>query len=188
MSTDDVTEHHVPCVCGGGTILITTTIPDHPWAKDHQASSCYEIQCPACREVYVIRGCDVVKLSEQAAAMAAERALSNARDEFASSSAMAELKNAIVRHLEGLSSITSVYHFVTDNNLHTSSIGTFRKHWTNAHDWVARNVSIWNARAAHEAIVSLIGFDAYPAVASALDTIDNFGRVVPSVRVVRRLR
>lgn len=54
MSTDDVTHFDVPCACKQGTITITATSPDHPWARDYQTNYDATINCPICAENYVV--------------------------------------------------------------------------------------------------------------------------------------
>ncbi len=53
MATDDCYEFgRGPCPCGNGVIIVERCIPDHPWAKPHQAWYRNTIDCDKCSKKY----------------------------------------------------------------------------------------------------------------------------------------
>lgn len=54
MSSDDVSEMHAPCLCGKGEIVVVSSSPDHPWAKESQTRWSGEIRCADCSSEYAL--------------------------------------------------------------------------------------------------------------------------------------
>lgn len=54
MATDDVTSIDSKCFCGNGTIRVTITSPDHPWARESQTSYSATLNCAECSKIYAV--------------------------------------------------------------------------------------------------------------------------------------
>jgi hypothetical protein len=57
VATDDCFEiGRGPCPCGNGIVTVEKCIPDHPWAKESQASYTPALVCSACERKYAFSG------------------------------------------------------------------------------------------------------------------------------------
>jgi hypothetical protein len=83
--------------------------------------------------------------------------------------------------LDGLPSVAAVHHFLEELRLASYAIGSFRKHWREGRDWVAKHGRPHNIRA----FLDALGRDASPFAAD-LDHIDRLANAVPSVRTIAR--
>lgn len=54
MGTERFVIYDGPCACGKGKYIIKECCPDHPWVKSHQYWLESSIDCPECREKYII--------------------------------------------------------------------------------------------------------------------------------------
>lgn len=61
MATDDCFEiGRGPCPCGKGIISVEKCVPDHPWAKESQASYTPALVCEACKSEYGFFAHDII--------------------------------------------------------------------------------------------------------------------------------
>ena len=180
MASDDVSQHSIPWVCRAGKILVTTTLPDHPWVRASQIQTTYEFRCQACEAHYVIDDEGRIRLrSEVAARLAAEDRLRAARHAFDRQADVEEVSEAFGAYLDALPSVVAVHRFLEELRLASYAIGSFRKYWRGGRDWVATHGRSYNIRTFLEAL----GRDASPFAAD-LDHIDRLANAVPSVRTV----
>ena len=184
MASDEISQHSIPCVCQAGKILVTTTLPDHPWVRPSHVRITYEFQCPACEAKYVIDDKGQVRLhSEAVARCVAEARLSTARKAFDRRADVAEVKEAFGSYLDRLGSVAAVHRLLGRLSFGPlSSIGSFRKNWRGGRDWCAAHVNSYNILA----ILDEIGRDA-STFTDDLDEIHRLANAVPSVRIVTRL-
>ena len=54
MSTDDVSTFESVCPCGKGKIIVTQTMPDHPWVRASQIHYDGTLDCNFCSKTYAI--------------------------------------------------------------------------------------------------------------------------------------
>ncbi len=132
MATDDVTEISSPCLCGQGKIVVTQTMPDHPWVRESQISYAARLDCAVCGEMYVVQHDhhklpslvrrDDVKKRHAATALrqAAER-------EIAGSPQAGRLIPRIVSAIDTQTSMAARHRALQRFHLSYESLGTYRK-------------------------------------------------------------
>ncbi len=182
MATDDVSQHSIPCLCGAGTIEVTTTSPDHPWVRASQIHTTYAFSCRPCAAQYVIDEEGRIRLrSEVDARRAADDRVEAARRAFDRRADVEVVREAFAAHLDGLPSVAAVYRFLDELRLASYSISGFRNNWRGGRDWVTKHGRSRNIRA----FLDALGHDATPFAAD-LDRIDELAAAVPTVRTVAR--
>jgi hypothetical protein len=134
MATDDCSEYASgPCPCGAGVISIEVCVPDHPWAKSHQASYTAALACEECRKIYTIHApahelpmALVLKADSDKLAEAQDKWHAKLR-EIEATSGYLKLKAALDAHLLTLTSAAARYRFLVGAGLVHSSLATYRK-------------------------------------------------------------
>ena len=54
MATDYTTRDLLRCPCGQGVVTLTSTSPDHLWARESQTTYSATIECIACQEEFAV--------------------------------------------------------------------------------------------------------------------------------------
>ena len=133
MATDDVVDIDSPCPCGEGTITVTQTSPDHPWATASQIHYSATLNCPKCSAELVVqnkysgnhpwlaRRADITARSD------AERAHRFASDTFAKSELAQSLVPLIVADIDSQPSKAAKHRALTKYRLAHESYATFLK-------------------------------------------------------------
>lgn len=74
----DYDEFRKPCPCGQGTIRVGRSSPDHGWVSAYSVHWDADIECRACRQIYIVEGTDaamrIVRRDDVAAAVCRRRA------------------------------------------------------------------------------------------------------------------
>jgi hypothetical protein len=183
MATDDVTQSTMPCLCGKGTIRVTTTSPDHPWVREHQVSRSYEVLCESCAEKYSVDDDRIVERAAKAKAEAVKQQIRDAETELEATSAFAEVKNRVVAELKEQATVVAKYRFLSSIGLTHHSLGTFRKHWSSVEDWQKQS----RIYAFHmPAIVTGLRIGD-PTVLAAVAKIQELKKSIPPVATVKKL-
>lgn len=132
MAKDDFTEISSPCICGKGKIIVTQTMPDHPWVRAGQISYEASLACSDCSQTYVVRHDyhhlpSLVRredVTKQSAAAALRKA---AEDDVISSPQAQRLIPRIISAVNSQPSMAARHRVLQHFRLSYESLGTYRK-------------------------------------------------------------
>lgn len=133
MATDDYTTIDSKCPCGKGTISVTRTTPDHPWAKASQTTYSGALNCPECRKTFAILNGhrdqmpSLVLRSAIEAHQAARTAYRSAETRIRSSPQVERLCSRLVAQVDAAPSIAARHRLLESLHLVHVTYGTFRK-------------------------------------------------------------
>ncbi len=143
MGTDRSIEYQGPCLCGKGTFRIDYCEVDHGWPT--ATPQWYEtyIQCSACSKRFSLQRRDArFVLIERSLLREREQrskvADSKATEILADSEVRTALKG-FERLMSHQRSVAAVYRLLTSAGLEYCSVGTFRRHWAGAQDWIKKS-------------------------------------------------
>lgn len=146
-TTDSINIYKGSCCCGGGEIIITFCTPDHPWRTE---SKWFEqsITCKACDEKYCLveqnKKYILVDKSEVWKRIEYQKEYMARSKVLLSSTNADKLLNYLVELLEQQASIAAVYRLLQTAHLVSESVGTFRKKWNGAENWVRNRLTSSN--------------------------------------------
>lgn len=136
MATDDCFEiGKGPCPCGKGVITVEKCVPDHPWAKESQASYTPALVCKTCEPTYAFFGHDflsgkkrLVRRDELERHREAEKNWHRKLRQIEASSEFKELARRLEARLALDKSAAARYRTLSAAGLaRTMSIGQYRK-------------------------------------------------------------
>ena len=136
MATDDYTTIDSKCLCGNGTISVTRTTPDHPWAKASQTSYSGALNCLECRKTYAIlnsSGDQMPSLVLRSAVDghdAAQVAYRAAEKTIRTSNSVERLCGNLVALIDETTSIAARHRLLQKFQLVHITYGTYRRHPT----------------------------------------------------------
>lgn len=181
----DSDEREIPCPCGKGLVVVTTTTPDHAYVTAYNTNHSVTIRCAPCSNIYVVDGTRLVRRTDMAASREARSVYEKARKALDATPEMAELKRAFAEHLGPLS-VAATHRLLKVNGLESYEIGTFRKRWKGAEHWVEQHIGcravpkvlrLLNRTAPQlEAkLAELAALDVYPPVPTVLACLKEAG-------------
>lgn len=148
MGTYRSLEHFCTCLCGSGTFQIDYCEVDHSWPTSRPQWHSPHVNCAACAEKYEIQERSktfyVIEkekirqlelLSHQATVIENELLLSNEVD---------AIKVKFSHYLSAQKSITAIHRVLSEAELVSMSIGTFRKRWTEPNEWLKSHLRASN--------------------------------------------
>ena len=146
MATDREVEFKGPCKCGSGQFVVCYCTPGHSWPTSTPYWYECRITCHSCGRRYELtqRGRRFV-LVEKSDLRIREEKREKAEllsSELMGSDPVRSLLERLTDTLEGQPSMAAIHRVLTGVSLEHSSIGTFRRHWVGAENWVQRNVSV----------------------------------------------
>jgi hypothetical protein len=129
MATDDCFEiGRGPCPCGKGIITVEKCIPDHPWAKESQASYTPALACEVCKRKYAFFGRQLVLRSDLEQHREAEKNWHRKLREIEASQDFKDLAKKIDIRLAAERSDAARYRLLTAARLATGlSLQRFRR-------------------------------------------------------------
>jgi hypothetical protein len=133
MATDDHTTAESKCPCGNGTISVTRTTPDHPWARASQTTYSAALNCPECCKTYAILGGQgdqmpgLVLKSAIDAHRGARVAHQSAEKSIRSSAPVERLCNELIARIDAAPSMAARYRLLQSFHLVHVTYGTYRK-------------------------------------------------------------
>ena len=147
MGTDRMSEFEGPCRCGKGTILIECCDADHPWSVGKPYWYEFSLNCRECSKEYVLQqqGSDFVyvaksEIREREALDA--RAAARRRDLYRRPEVVRILAStANLLDLQG--SCAATYRLLKSAHLVSTTVETFRKHWTGGKGWVEQYACVY---------------------------------------------
>ncbi|MBW2098678.1 MAG: hypothetical protein JRG77_07730 [Deltaproteobacteria bacterium] len=156
MGTDRLEIYRGKCPCGAGDVSIVFCTPDHPWPTQ---SKWFEtsISCGSCSKKYSL-------VEQNKAFVLIEKEEEHAREELwreylhrskalLSSPEVGELLQELEGLLEYQPSMAACHRILSAHGLDYYSIGTFRKKWSGASDWIKNNIGVHNL----ENVMKLLG-------------------------------
>ena len=177
----DTTERTIPCPCGMGEVLITTSTPDHAWISAYNVHHHIQILCRDCDTKFQVDDTRIVRRVDQARRIAAQALARATHDQFRASASVQIVKAAFGDYLDQLPSVAATYRLLAGNNLESYAIGTFRNNWRGGAAWAENHVGVWNL----PKVLSLLGRDPNE-FAAELRRIKDLDDAVPSVPTVMR--
>ena len=175
----DTTERTIPCPCGAGSVVITTSTPDHPWISAYNVHHSVAILCQACSEQFMVDGMRIVRRADYIEQVEARGRARAAHDQFSTSAGVRDVKAAFGVHLGTLPSVAAVYRYLTAHGLESYAIGSFRKRWRGGPHWAEQNISSWNL----PKVLTLLGREAGQFVAD-LQRLKELDAAIPNVPTV----
>ena len=145
MGTERDKVYEGPCLCGNGTFTVDYCNPDHGWPTSTPFWHEYSINCKDCLKKYeLIEQGHFIVIVEKLQ-IAKQQGLTNQWHEHHKAlMASPNVKKILASFsclLNSLGSIAAIFRFLSVARLEDQSLGTFRKKWTGAENWVNRNVS-----------------------------------------------
>ena len=157
MATDDVSVIKSPCPCGKGTIVVTQTMPDHPWVRASQISYFAELDCSMCASKYVVENAHggekprLVLRTEFDAKKSAETSANQAEAILGKSPLLAEMRSELVGLIDGEKSKAARHRMAGKLGFYVPSYGTFIKGATDGQSIVRHSSPLSIAHAATKA-------------------------------------
>ncbi|HEC92374.1 MAG TPA: hypothetical protein ENI51_05180 [Candidatus Atribacteria bacterium] len=149
MGTDRLEIYQGQCPCGKGKVKITFCTPDHPWPTQ---SKWFEtsILCKDCSRRYSLLEQEnhfvFVEKEEQRRREEYWREYSRKSDALLSSPDVVALLQELERLLDAQRSMAACHRLLHAYQLDYYSIGTFRKKWAGANNWIKNNIRVGNLR------------------------------------------
>lgn len=149
MGTDRSEIYSGPCLCGKGEIIINFCTPDHPWPTQ---SNWFEtdISCKSCSKEFVLieqgQHFVAVKRSDYDRCQQYMEEYHKESKELMKSQEVIALASDLRELLESQKSIAACHRLLRSHGLDYYSIGTFRKHWLGAAEWVRHNITTSNLK------------------------------------------
>lgn len=143
MGTDRLDVYRGPCLCGKGEVTITFCTPDHPWPTQ---SKWFETSnsCEDCSKEYSltkqVNHFVFVRKGDQRQSEDYWKEYSRRSGELLSWPDVNQLLHELESLLESKKSMTACHMLLSAHKLDYYSIGTFRKKWTGAKDWIRNNI------------------------------------------------
>jgi hypothetical protein len=177
----DTTEETMSCPCGAGTVMITTSTPDHAWVSSYNVHHSVEIICRECSSQYQVNNTRIVRRSDYAQHATAKNTADEAQKQFSKSAPVESIRTDFGIYLDTLPSVAAIYRYLSGHGLEGHSIGSFRKHWRGGGPWAQQHVSTRNL----PKVLGLLGRDPQE-FADDLLRIKNLEDAVPDVPTVMR--
>lgn len=143
MGTERSIEYEGPCLCGKGFFRIDDCQVDHGWPTAMPQWYETRIDCPVCSEKFSIeeRGARFVLIErsllrehKQKHDQHQKKIDTKKREIFTNAEVLMAL-NRVEELINKQKSVAAIYRLFKGANLVHCSIATFRKRWTNIHDW-----------------------------------------------------
>lgn len=156
MGTDRIEAYRGKFVCGGGEVVINFCTPDHPWPTQ---SKWFEtsVSCRDCLDNYSLieQGKHFVFVKKSDLKVRDEYWSEYLRrgEELLAWPEVIEILEELEGVLENQSSMAACHRLLSAHRLEYYSVGTFRKKWSGASDWIRNNVRVSNL----ENVMNLIG-------------------------------
>ena len=145
MATDRTTEYEGSCKCGSGLFRIDYCTPSHGWPTSTPYWYEAHIDCSNCAKKYdLIQQDQVFILVEQSETRECEHLRNEAQSLATKLMESPEVQNLLAKFIDFLEdepSMAAVHRLLKKAGLEYYSVGTFRKHWLDAKNWVERNIS-----------------------------------------------
>jgi hypothetical protein len=145
MATDDVTTIEYECPCGQGRLIVTQTMPDHPWVRAGQISYDAKLDCSVCASDFVVENeyggykPRLVKRGQFEARAAAREKARAARAQLEACAGVAATRAALVSLLDQQATKAARHRLAGKLGFYVQSYGTFLKGPTTGESIVGRS-------------------------------------------------
>jgi hypothetical protein len=179
MSTDDITHYEVGCICGLGKAQVTSSIPDHAYAKQSQTTYLFDWNCQRCEKIYdILQNGDVYSKSDLLAKSSAETAYTKSINKIRSMHEYHDATDKLAILLDNLPSNAERYRQLSSKKLVSHGSATFNKNWRGGKDWVEQNF-------VPSDLQKLNVVD--PILRAALDQSQNLRSAIPRIGRVKNI-
>jgi hypothetical protein len=156
MGTDRSTEFSGLCPCGNGTLQIDYCEVDHGWPTSMPTWYSGHLNCIECSKLYELRelsnGFYLVTKEELGDLESLSKNAHDLEKMLMSSPEINALKNKFVAYINSQKSVAAIYRVLSEFNLVSTAIGTFRNRWNGPENWLAGNLNSWNLNRICEAL------------------------------------
>lgn len=145
MGTDRSEVYSGPCPCGTGKVTIDYCTPDHGWPTSTPYWHSTSLDCAKCGKQYQPeqrKGSFV--LVEQVELDKREKIRKQARgvaDALMKDPKVTTMVDTLVAEIDKQPSKAAIHRLLTKAGLESSSVESFRRHWSCANRWVKTNIS-----------------------------------------------
>lgn len=144
MGTEQHEVYRGPCHCGSGQVVINHCMPDHPWVRVTSGWFETSISCESCQSKFeLVEQNNNIVVVNKSDIKAKEELRSEWHKRGNNLMAWPDVQK-LLKQFEALlndqPSMAACHRLLKANNFLFETVGTFRKKWQGAEDWIKKNI------------------------------------------------